>query len=556
MQTPTSTVAAPGEKPAGNLASLGRYFRSDAVSGFLVFLIALPLCLAISKASGFPPVAGILTAIIGGLLVSFMGGTELTIKGPAAGLIVIAIGAVDDLGKGDAMLGYKLTLAVIVVAGVLQILFGLLRSGVLSDFFPSAAVHGMMAAIGLTIIIKQLFVLTGVKPVSKEAFGLIGELPQAFSALNPEVFIIGGVSLLILFGLAALGARAAIVKRIPAPLVVLVVAIPLARFFDLSHEHTYLFLDHHNYQLGPDFLVKLPTSLLSAITPPDFSQIFSAVSIKYIVMFALVGSLESLLSNKAVDILDPHKRKSDMNRDLLATGIGNTLCGLVGGLPMISEIVRSSANVANGAQTRWANFFHGLFLLLFVSFAGALITQIPLAALAAMLVFTGFRLASPKEFAHMWHVGGEQFVIFLITIFFTLKTDLLVGIGAGIVTKYLIHLFRGLPLNRTFRASVTLDSHADGSYHLLTVHDAAVFTNYLSLKKHLDALPAGQHVEVNLANTKLVDHTVLENLHRFQADYAATGGTAELTGLDEHRPASNYPTAARHKPRSKVAVTS
>lgn len=554
MQPPSSSpaapVVAPLAKPVGNLAGLRTYFRADAGSGFLVFLIALPLCLAISKASDFPPVAGILTAIIGGLIVSLLGGTELTIKGPAAGLIVIAIGAVDELGKGDAMLGYKLTLAVIVVAGVLQILFGMLRSGVLSDFFPSAAVHGMMAAIGLTIIIKQLFVLTGVKAVSKDAFGLIGELPHAFGTLNPEVFIIGAVSLGLLFGLAALAARSAVVKRVPAPLLVLLVAIPLGRFFDLSHEHSYLFLDHHNYQLGPDFLVKLPSSLLSAVTFPDFSQVLSGPSVKYIVMFALVGSLESLLSNKAVELLDPYQRKSDMNRDLLATGIGNTLCGLVGGLPMISEIVRSSANVANGAQTRWANFFHGLFLLLFVTFAGTLIMQIPLAALAAMLVFTGFQLASPKEFTRMWHVGGEEFAIFLITIFFTLNTDLLVGIGAGVVAKYVIHLFRGLPLNRTFRASVTLDSHEDGSYHHLAVHDAAVFTNYLSLKNHLDALPTGQHVVVNLANTKLVDHTALENLHRFQADYAVTGGTLELVGLDAHRPRSEPPMVAHVMPKA------
>lgn len=529
--------------PDTGLAGLKKNFKSDALSGFLVFLIALPLCLAISKASGFPPVAGILTAIIGGLLVSFLGGSALTIKGPAAGLIVIAVGAVDELGKGDQMLGYKLTLGIVVVAGIIQILFGLLRSGVLSDFFPSAAIHGMMAAIGISIILKQIFNLTGVKPEGKEAFDLVKEIPQAFANLNPEIFIIGAISLLILFLFPLVKNKT--FKRIPAPLVVILVAIPLGRYFDLGHEHTYLFLDQHNYTIGPKFLVELPKSLLSAITFPDFSQITSGTSIKYIVMFALVGSLESLLSTKAVDMLDSYKRKSNMNRDLIGIGIGNTLAGLIGGLPMISEIVRSSANVNNGAQTRWANFFHGLFLLLFVAFAGALISQIPLAALAAMLIYTGFRLASPKEFAHTYHKGAEQLLIFLVTIIVTLATDLLVGIAVGIITKTIIHLINGLPLRSIFKPLVEVRHHQYEDFYEVYVNDAAVFSNYLSFKKYLDAIPRQKHIVVDFSEARLVDHTVMEHLHHYQNDYISLGGKFEMKGLEKHKPVSSHPLAAR-----------
>ena len=537
------------QTPRTGFAGLKEHWKSDAISGFLVFLIALPLCLGISMASGFPPVAGIFTAIIGGIVVSFFGGSYVTIKGPAAGLIVIALGAVEELGAGNMLDGYHLALAVIVVAGIVQVLFGLLRSGVLSDFFPSAAVHGMLAAIGIIIASKQIHTLFGVKPEGKEIIELIAEIPHSFSTMNPEVAIIGIISLLILFGLPLINHP--IVKKIPAPLIVLLIAIPLGRMFDLEHEHTYLFLDHHEYSIGPKFLVTLPENLFAAVAFPDFSQIVSLTSIKYIVMFALVGSLESLLSTKAIDTLDTYKRKSNMDKDLMGVGVGNILSGMIGGLPMISEIVRSSANVNNGGKTIWSNVFHGIFLFVFVAFFPTFIHQIPLSALAAMLIFTGYRLASPKEFYKTYKIGKAQLVIFLITIIMTLATDLLIGIASGIVVKIIMHLLNGLPVKYMFKPlfSVTIDSKGD---YIVELFHSAVFSNYIQLKKSLDSLPRQKSIVIDFSNTNLIDHTVMDNLHHYKHEYESSGGSFVFEGLDEHVALSEHSLAARKK--SYIAI--
>lgn len=526
--------------PQDGLPGLKQNWKNDLISGFLVFLIALPLCLGIAMASGFPPIGGIFTAIIGGLLVGPFMGSRLSIKGPAAGLIAIAIAAVTDLGQGDAMAGYRFALAVIVIAGLIQVAFGILKLGRFVDFFPASAVHGMLAAIGIIIIAKQFPVMLGVKPESSNPLALLVEIPSMFGRLNPEIALIGLLSLLILFGLPLI--KNQWIKRIPAPMLVLLIALPLGRIFDLTHEHSYLFLDHQ-YFVGPKFLVTLPSSFLDGITFPDFGKILTMDSIKYIIMFALVGSLESLLTVKAVDGLDPYHRKSDPNKDMLAVGVGNTLCGLVGGLPMIAEVVRSSANVNNGAKTRWANFFHGVFLLIFVAFFPNLIHQIPLAALAAMLIYTGYRLASPKLFRETYKIGKEQIVVFLVTILVTLAEDLLLGIAVGILVEILFHVFSGTSLKYLFKSNVERVETKETI--LLKAREAAVFTNYLGYKKHLESIPTGMKVILDFNRVRLVDHTFMEQVHHFETEYHRTGGSVEIIGLEKLKAVSAHPLAAR-----------
>lgn len=510
---------------------------TDALSGFLVFLIALPLCLGIAMASGFPPVAGVLTAIVGGILVSFIGSAELTIKGPAAGLIVIALGAVNELGGGDPVLGYRRALAVGAVAAVVQIIIALTRAGVVASVMPPSVVHGMLAAIGVIIIAKQTPIMVGVQGAHGEPLEMLMEIPHYLAESNPEVLLIGAISLVTLVVLPRIPG----VKKVPAPMVALLLTVPLGMALQFGEPHSYAF-SGHTYELGPKFLVQLPGNLLDAITFPDFSVVFTGASIKYIVMFALVGSVESLLSVIAVDAMDPEKHVSDLNKDLLATGIGNLVCAFIGGLPMISEIVRSKANIDAGAKSKWSNFFHGLFLLLFVALLPGLLQQIPLAALAAMLVFTGARLASPKEFHHTWQIGGDQFAVFVTTFLVTLATDLLVGVGVGLVLKVVLHLARGASPVAMFRSPVEVQR--EGDRLRIVVRGPAVFTNLLPVRKVLSSVDESvKRVEIDVTGATLLDHTFLEKMHLAANEFDQA--EFHIVGLDKLRASSPHPFATR-----------
>ena len=541
-----SRAAALGSAPRGSIeTSPVERWLGDLRAGFIVFLVALPLCLGISMASNFPPIAGVLTAIIGGLVATFFGSAKLTIKGPAAGLIAIALAAVTELGQGDAQLGYRRALAVIVVAGVVQIAFSLVRAGALGDVFPSSVVHGMLAAIGIIIISKQIHTLLGASPEPGEPLELLLQVPASVMSLNPEILAIGIVSLTLLVAVPLV--KVPWVKRIPVPMVVVVVAIAMGYAFDLEHEHHY-HLWTHDYVVGPRSLVTLPAHLTNAIVFPDFSEITSGTSIKFVIMFALVGSIESMLSAKAVESLDPLKERTDANRDLLATGVGTALAGLVGGLPMISEIVRSSANIDAGAKTRWANFFHGLFLLVFVVAAPWLLHRIPTAALAAMLIYTGVRLASPKEFQHAWKIGPEQLVILGTTTIVTLATDLLVGVAAGILMKIVIHMWHGMSITEVFHPKIVV-VESEGKTTLRVGHQA-VFANYLAIRKQLERVPVDRAVEVDLSDARLVDHTVLEKLHALEVEWARANRKLRVIGLGDHTRASQHPLAMARRSRA------
>lgn len=544
----------PNDIPRGNAAGFVKYLKNDVLSGFLVFLIALPLCLGISLASGYPAVAGVFTAIIGAVLTTFLSNAELTIKGPAAGLIVIAVGAVTEFGftggqdPAADLKAYKMALAVGVAAGLIQIIFGFVRAGVLGDFFPTAAVHGMLAAIGVIIVLKQLPVAIG-QSAKGEPFEIIRELPEKFAHMNPDIALIGAVSLLILFGLPFLKSKwkNKWFHLVPAPLVVLLVAIPMGMYFDLSHAHTYSFAGQE-FKLGQQFLVSVPGNLFKAMASPDFSSLATLAGWKWVMMFALIGSLESMLSAKAVDMLDPWKRKTNLNRDLVAVGIANTLAACVGGLPMISEIVRSKANIDNGARTRFADLWHGLFLLGFVALLPALIHRIPLAALAAMLVYTGFRLASPKEFINVYKIGIEQLVIFAGTVIAVLATDLLIGIGIGIAIKFVIHFANGVPLRSLFVPYLEVNTRDDNTV-VITARGSAVFSNWIPFKRQIEQLGLIQknNIVVDLAGTKLVDHSVMEKLHEMELDFAQAGLNFEVVGLEGHEQVSEHPRAARKR---------
>lgn len=535
--------------PADGLEGLKQNFSKDALSGFLVFLLALPLSLGIAKASDFPAIFGLVTAIIGGVVVSFFAGSRLTIKGPAAGLIAICGGAITAFGGAD--IGWHLALGAIVVAGIIQILFGVFKLGKLADFFPGAAIHGMLAAIGIIIMSKQIHSILGIDPKllkGKEPLELLAMIPESIMNMNAHIAMIGFTCLAIMIVMSLVKNKT--IKKIPAPLIVLIVAIPFAMTLGVKTEEGIsgfslvkigsIFEAFTNGSaMKGDFISR---GLLNA----DFSALSSHAGdfVMYVILFALIGSLESLLTAKAIDGLDEFKRKSDFNKDLIAVGIGNTFSGLLGGLPMISEVARSSANVSNGAKTRWANFFHGLFLLLAVLVAVPLIEMIPNAALAAMLTFVGFKLAHPKEFVHMWHVGKEQFLIFTATVVVTLATDLLVGVGTGILLEIIINLTNGISVKNLFKSDITA-THYNENNITLHVNGGLVFSNILGFKKTIAALPEGKNVTIDVSKAKIVDHTSILTLNSTVEDYKDAGGTMKIEGFDFHRQLGHAATSTR-----------
>lgn len=524
--------------PADGLAGLKENFSKDALSGFMVFLLALPLSLGIAKASDFPAIFGLVTAIIGGIVVSFFAGSRLTIKGPAAGLIVIASGAVTAFGGGET--GWHLALGAIVVAGLLQIIFGIFKLGKLADFFPSAAIHGMLAAIGIIIMSKQIHILLGINPSElkgKEPLELLAMIPESIIHENSHLAEIGIACLILLIVLSYIKHQK--IKKIPAPLVVLAIAIPLGQALHIKTEGA----------ISNFALVKIGSifdSFKGGLINADFSALSTNVStfIQYVILFALIGSLESLLTAKAIDNLDPYKRKSNFNKDLIAVGIGNTISGLLGGLAMISEVARSSANVSNGARTRWANFFHGLFLLLAVLFAVSFIEMIPNAALAAMLIFVGFKLAHPKEFKHMLHIGKSQIVIFTATVVVTLATDLLIGVGTGILLEIIVNMTNGASLKSLFKTDITILKRNEEDYTIV-INDNLLFSNILGFKKIMSTIPNEKNVLIDVSNAKIIDHTSIVTLNTIVEDYKDNGGRISVEGFENHKQLGHDGTSTR-----------
>ncbi len=517
----------------------------DLLSGFMIFLVALPLCVGISIASGAPPTAGIITAIIGGILGSLLSGSFLTINGPAAGMIAVILACVDDLGRGDHLTGYKKMLACTVAAGGLQLILGLSKVGTLGLAFPATVVHAMLAAIGLIIAAKQLYVLVGAPTLSSNPIQLLLDLPKQVMHANLEITVIGIISLTLIVALFYLGKRYPQVKKIPSPLIVVCLGALLGWIFDLEHHHTVRGWVK-NFEVGPEFLLSVPRNFFSMFCFPDFSEITSYSHIKHTMMITFVASIESLLSTCAIDRLDPERRRSDLNKDLLGKGICNMIAGLCGGLPMIAEIVRSSANVANGAKTQASNFFHGTFLLLFLVTIPEYLHYIPLASLAAVLVFIGSQLCKPEHFQEAWHKGKDQGCIFLVTVVTILATDLLIGVLTGSILELAILIFRSRSFD-IFRLRYTLQN-LKKDLSVMKISSPLLFTNFLSLKATIDKNSRSSLV-LDLSKARTIDHTVMEHLKHYAKDFQSKGQTLELIFSENHRAASSHQQASRYIPK-------
>lgn len=506
--------------PKTGINGLKENWRSDLQAGFFVFLIALPLCLGISLGSGFPPSAGIITAIVGGLLVSRINGSFIVINGPAGGLIVVMLAAVESLSdNGDMLSGYRYTLGAIMIAGFFQVIMGRYKLGSLSAFFPTPVVHGMLAAMGISIMARQIHVMLGATPEPGNLFSSIGQIPDSLINATPEIATIGLVSFVTLLIWPLL--KQTKLGKVPAPLIVLLLGMGLAQFFGVEHDHFHFWQEKiHEHLISPPFLVDVPLDFTQYFYLPDFSKILTFEFWVATMSICLVASLESLLSATAADKVDPHNRQTDIDADLAAVGLGNVISGFLGGLPMIAEFVRSSANVDAGAQTGWSNFFHGLILLIFVVLFPHFIHNIPNASLAALLVFVGYRRATPKVFADVLAIGKDQLFLFIVTILAVLATNLLVGVFFGVFVKTLLHLSRGVWLNNMFRIHFTIKEQ--GNQVMVKVIGSALFSNFLPFKKAVENIGPGKTIIFDFSKAYLIDHSILMFIKEFSSQYERT----------------------------------
>lgn len=520
--------------------SLKQNLRFDLVSGFIVSLIALPLCLGVASASNFPPIMGVLTSIVAGLLIGFISGSELAIKGPAAGLIVIVAGAVEEFGKGNIEEGYLLTASLIAVTGLAQILLGVMKIGKWSDFIPSSVVHGMLAAIGIIVASKQIHLLIGIPPSELkglEPLELIEKIPSSLVHLEWHISLIGISSLILLFLLPR--SNNPFIKAIPPFLVVIVFSIlfvQLFYFFNSGSSFYNALIHPGNLTFDPHFDTRI------------FNGFYLGVTIKYFILLTLIGTIESILTVKAVDLLDPYKRNSLTDKDVIAVGIGNVVAGIFGGLPMISEVARSSANINNKGVTRVAAIAHGAFLLMFIMIFASLIQLIPVAALSSILIFVGYKLANPLMFKKAYNVSNEHFIVFLTTTVATVCTDLLMGVLAGIILKMAINFMKNRNIRKHFSPDIKVESDTkQTTVHLDTV---AVFTNWLSVKKELEKV-GNKKLVVDFSNVHMVDSAFIDNLHRYRDN---SKDEIVLKGLSQLSPLKNHPHSMRMKAQQGATI--
>ncbi|MCX2741066.1 SulP family inorganic anion transporter [Pontibacter anaerobius] len=502
--------------------------KKDIPSGLVVFFVALPLCLGISLASGAPLLSGLVTGIVAGVLVSWLSGSELAVSGPAAGLTVIVLNGIETLGTFEAFL------LAVVIAGFIQLVLGFLKAGVIGLYFPSSVIKGMLAAIGLILILKQIPHFLG---ADEDFFGemeffqangrnTFSEIGHAFSSIEVGALLIGIISLaiLLLWDNPKIKNNK-ILSLVPGALVAVVLSIAINAFF-ASFMPELAVASSHLVSIPiingfSDLSTELQFLDLEAITNPSV----------YIVAFtiAIVASLETLLSIEAIDKLDPHKRRSNTNRELKAQGVGNMVAGLVGGLPMTAVIVRGSTNVAAGAQTRVSSFVHGSFLALSVFLLASLMNQIPLSALAAVLLVVGFKLTKPSLYRSQLKLGSEQFIPFIVTVVAIMFTDLLIGICVGLA----VGVFYILKANYKSPYFFHKEEHREREIIRIRLSEHVSFLNKASIVLTLDHMPENSHVIIDGENSAFIDYDVLEAIQEFKKTAHERNIQVELVNIKD-----------------------
>lgn len=487
-----------------------KYLKNDLPASVVVFFVALPLCLGIALASGAPLFSGLIAGIVGGIVVGALSGSELGVSGPAAGLAAIVLTAIGSLG------GFENFLVAVVLGGIIQILFGVLKGGIIAYYFPSSVIKGMLTGIGIIIILKQIphFFGYDANPEGDQAFfqvdgeNTFSEILVAFYNISPGATAIAVVALAILILWdRVLTKKSKIFQLIQGPLVAVVLGI---LYFAFTQGNT-------TWGISGEHLVQVPVlesfaNFGSLFQFPNFSVIGNTEIWITAFTIALVASLETLLCVEATDKLDPYKRTTPANRELFAQGVGNTVSGLVGGLPITQVIVRSSANIQSGGRTKLSAIIHGFLLLISVMLIPTLLNMIPLSVLAAVLFVVGFKLAKPSLFKTMYQMGWKQFVPFIVTVVGLVFTDLLIGIALGLAVGIVVILIKSYQ-NSHF---LHIEDMGNGQNQIkMTLAEEVTFINKGAILKELDRLPENSYLELDVRKTRYLDNDIVEILEDF-----------------------------------------
>lgn len=490
--------------------SIFSHFKNDFPASIVVFFVALPLCLGIALASGAPLFSGLIAGIVGGIVVGSISGSKTGVSGPAAGLAAIVLSAIGSLGS------YENFLVAVVLGGIIQLLFGVLKAGVIGYYFPSSVIKGMLTGIGIIIILKQIPNFFGYDEESAwdlEFFEIDGgntfsELFSMLGNIHPGAALIGIISLvLLILWDNILSKKAKIFQLIQGPFVVVVLGII---FFLLTKENEFLSIEAKHMVSVP--IPENANSFLNQFSFPNFSVISKYEVWVVAFTIALVASLETLLSVEASDKIDPNKNVTPTNRELLAQGTGNIISGLIGGLPITQVIVRSSANIQSGSRTKLSTIMHGLLLLISVMAIPNLLNMIPLSVLAAVLLVVGYKLAKPTLFKKMYQLGWKQYIPFTVTILGIVFIDLLYGIGLGLAVGIVVILIKSYQ-NSHF---LHIEDKSNGKIKIkMTLAEEVTFFNKGAILKELDSLQNDTFLEIDLTNTRFLDHDIIEILENF-----------------------------------------
>ncbi len=533
------------EIPGNGLKGLRRHWKNDALAAISVALIALPLSLGIALAAGAPAMSGIISAVVGGIVTTLYRGGHVSINGPAKGVIaVILLGiTIMDDGSGQA---FNYVLGAVVVSGGIQAILGLLKLGRLADMFHSTVIHGILAAIGIIIFAKQIHVALGTHSDSSSIVQNLIDAVLFIPKANPFVLVISLTGLVLLLFHSKINFK--FIHFFPAPIWVIAMSIPFVYLFNFFDQNTLDFLGK-SYDVGPALLLDIPNNVMDSIMHPNFAKIDTIEFWTTVISILIITSIESLAIAKAVDKIDPHKRKTDLNKDLTGIGLSTMAAGFVGGMPVIAVIIRSTVNIHNGAKTKWSNLYQAIFLLLLIVVLSPIMKQVPLCAFAVLLVYTGFKLASPTVFKQVYRQGSEQLIFFVFTMILTLYTNLLTGLLGGLLLALISHMMLArVPIPQFFKMIYNLGSKLnqkpDGSYDL-KIKGIANFLGILKIDKLVSNIPSGALVRIDLSETRLVDLTFQEKLMEFRTEYRRTGGRVQITGLTRHIAISSHKNALK-----------